>query len=166
MRNHESFWKTVVAVMDSFHSSGGASVTSCGLYYHGYSNSEVIKTCLPVFLCGFCLSSAWCTLLSIHCDLSQNKTRTTKTESEVTNKNTDTRIHVRSCNIFYIADTLDWTEGGTLVISWIHIFCQKNSSVTFARAPQTRGNHTLVTGQGHNNTSDSYRRSHAYYYLK
>lgn len=100
MRNHESFWKTVVAVMDSFHSSGGASVTSCGLYYHGYSNSEVIKTCLPVFLCGFCLSSAWCTLLSIHCDLSQNKTKTTKTESEVTNKNTDTRIHVRSCNIF------------------------------------------------------------------
>lgn len=68
-----------------------------------------------------------------------------KTESKVTNKNKDTRINDRRRNI--TDNNLNWTEGGTLVIPWMHVLCQKKSSVTFPRAPHTQGKHTSHRSQ-------------------
>lgn len=48
--------------MDNIHSS---------VMFHSWKNI----TYLPAFLCEFCPSSAWCILLSIHCDLSERENK-------------------------------------------------------------------------------------------
>lgn len=105
-------------------------------YNHSHSKWKVIQTCLPVFLCGFCQSSAWCTLLSIHCDLSQNKK-----VSEIK----DDHRWLEACQSFYTANTPSWPKGGTVVISGIHIQVIQHNDI-FQHSTDPRQTHFNQTG--------------------
>lgn len=104
-----------------------------------------MQTCLPVFLCGFCQSSAWCTLLSIHCDLSQNKTR------KLVKSKMTTEIRLDACQVSYTASTPSWPKGSTVVISGIHIqviqhndFCQHSPDPRQTHFSQTASTISLI----------------------